>query len=68
MEYRFRKCTIEDFDFLFNLKKENFKSYVDKIWGWNEDDKKQRLMKDLINHLEHKRIILINEVQDIDFL
>ena len=25
MEYSFRKCTLEDFDFLFNLKKENFK-------------------------------------------
>lgn len=60
MEYSFRKCTLGDFDFLFNLKKENFKWYVDKIWGWQDDDQKQRLMKDLAEHLEHKRIILIN--------
>ena len=33
MEYSFRNCTLEDFDFLFNLKKENFKWYVDKILG-----------------------------------
>ena len=31
MEYSFRQCSLDDFDFLFNLKKENFKRYVDKI-------------------------------------
>ena len=60
MEYNFRKCTLEDFDFLFDLKKQNFKWYVDKIWGWNDDDQKQRLKQDLNEHLEHKRIILMN--------
>ena len=48
MEYSFRNCTLDDFDFLFELKKENFKWYVDKIWGWNDDDQKQRLKQDLI--------------------
>lgn len=60
MEYNFRKCTLEDFDFLFDLKKQNFKWYVDKIWGWNDDEQKQRLKQDLNEHLEHKRIILMN--------
>ena len=60
MEYDFRNCTLEDFDFLFNLKKENFKYYVDKIWGWKDDNQKQRLKQDLNEHLEHKRIILMN--------
>lgn len=46
MEYSFRNCTLEDFDFLFNLKKENFKWYVDKIWGWKDDDQKERLKQD----------------------
>lgn len=58
MEYSFRNCTLEDFDFLFKLKKENFKVYVDKIWGWKDDDQKERLQQDLKEHLEHKRIIL----------
>lgn len=60
MEYSFRNCTLDDFDFLFELKKENFKWYVDKIWGWNDDDQKQRLKQDLEEHLAHKRIILVD--------
>ena len=60
MEYSFRKCTFEDFDFLFNLKKENFMWYVDKIWGWKDEDQKQILMQDLTDHLEHKRIIIVD--------
>lgn len=60
MEYSFRDCTLEDFDFLFNLKKENFKWYVDKIWGWKDDDQQERLRQDLKEHLKHKRIILID--------
>lgn len=60
MEYNFRNCTLDDFDFLFNLKKDNFKWYVDKIWGWQDGDQKQRLMQDLNEHLEHKRIIIVD--------
>lgn len=60
MEYSFRNCTLDDFDFLFDLKKQNFKWYVDKIWGWNDENQKQRLKQDLEEHLAHKRIILID--------
>ena len=60
MEYTFRDCRLEDFDFLFNLKKQNFKWYVDKIWGWRDDDQKKRLENDLNEHLSHKKIILID--------
>lgn len=60
MKYLFRNCTLDDFDFLFELKKQNFKWYVDKIWSWNDDDQKQRLRQDLKEHLQHKRIILLD--------
>ena len=60
MKYSFRNCTSEDFDFLFELKKENFKWYVDKIWGWKDDDQKERLQQDLKEHLPHKRIIMVD--------
>ena len=60
MKYLFRNCTLDDFDFLFELKKQNFKWYVDKIWGWNDDDQKQRLKQDLGEHLAHKRIISVD--------
>ena len=58
MEYSFRDCMLDDFDFLFELKKQNFKWYVDKIWGWKDDEQKERLKQDLQEHLAHKRIIL----------
>lgn len=61
MKYSFRKCTVEDFEFLFKLKKQNFKWYVDKIWGWIDEEQKDRLKKDLEEHLAHKQIILIDE-------
>lgn len=56
----FRECTLEDFDFLFQLKKENFKSYVEKIWGWKEEEQKGRLKTDLEEHLKHKKMILVD--------
>lgn len=61
MLYTFRPCTFDDFDFIFELKKQNFKCYVEKIWGWNDEEQKDKLRKDLEEHLEHKRIILLND-------
>lgn len=61
MEYELRECTLEDFDFLFELKKQNFKWYVDKIWGWNDEDQKKRLRDDLNEHLNHKKIVVLNK-------
>lgn len=36
MEVTFRKATVEDFEFLWNLHKATMKSYVDETWGWDE--------------------------------
>lgn len=60
MKYTFRQCTFYDFNFLFNLKKENFESYIDKIWGWDDNEQKLLLKKDLYNHLKDKKIILVD--------
>ena len=60
MNYSFRQATFDDFDFIFELKKQNFKWYVEKIWGWEDNDQKYRLQKDLEEHLEHKRIIMLD--------
>ena len=61
MEYKFRDCRLDDFEFLFFLKKDNFKWYVDPIWGWRDDEQKERLKKDLENHLQDKKIILVED-------
>ena len=60
MKYSFRPATIEDFEFMFELKKQNFKEYVEKIWGWEDIDQRLRLKKDLEEHLHHKKIIILN--------
>ena len=36
MDYTLRKCKFNDFDFIFELKKQCFKWYVEKIYGWDE--------------------------------
>ena len=60
MEYYFRQATWDDFDFLFELKKQNFKWYVDQIWGWEDEDQKQRVIEDLKQHLKDKKIIMVD--------
>lgn len=37
MDYKIRFATPEDHDLIYALKKENLRSYVEKIWGWDED-------------------------------
>lgn len=61
MQYTFRPCVLEDFDFLFILKKDNFRRYIEEIWGWNEEEQKNRLREDLKIHLQHKKIILLDD-------
>lgn len=61
MHYSFRPATLEDFDFYFKLKKQNFKMYVEKIWGWEDHDQKQKLKQDLDEHLGHKKIIMFGD-------
>lgn len=61
MKYTFRPCVLGDFDFLFMLKKDNFRRYIEEIWGWNEEEQKNRLKEDLKKHLDHKKIILLDD-------
>lgn len=61
MKYNFKNCTLEDEEFLFELKKQNFKIYVEEIWGGDDKDQKKRLEDDLKEHLSHKKIIMIND-------
>lgn len=63
MNIKFRKCTLSDFDFLFKLKKDNFKIYVDNIWGWNDEDQFERMRIDLEENLEQKQIIIFNDIE-----
>lgn len=61
MNYTFRPCVLDDFNFLFMLKKDNFRIYIEKFGGWNEEEQKNRLKEDLKIHLQHKKIILLDD-------
>lgn len=63
MKIKFRNCTLDDFDFLFELKKQNFKKYVDNIWGWNDLEQLERMRIDFNKHLGHKRVIIYNGIE-----
>lgn len=45
MKYNFRKYEDKDYNFIYELKKNAYKKYVEEIWGeWN--DEKQQLLFD----------------------
>ncbi|MBN1644396.1 MAG: GNAT family N-acetyltransferase [Dehalococcoidales bacterium] len=38
---KLRKATAEDSEFAYQTKKAAFREYVEKVWGWNEDEQQQ---------------------------
>lgn len=36
MDYKIRAATPDDHDFIYKLKAESVRPYVEKIWGWDE--------------------------------
>ena len=35
-----RPATSDHFDFVYEVKRAAFKTYVDQVWGWNEDEQR----------------------------
>lgn len=60
IEHYFRKATIDDFDFIFDLKKKNFKKYIEEYFEWNEEERKEMYYNTLKNYLGKYNIIVIN--------
>ena len=60
IKYRLRKATIDDFDFIFDLKKKNFKKYIEEYFEWNEEERKEMYYDTLKNYLGEYNIIVIN--------
>ena len=60
IEYYFRKATIDDFDFIFDLKKKNFKKYIEEYFEWNEEERKEMYYNTLKNYLGEYNIIVTN--------
>jgi ribosomal protein S18 acetylase RimI-like enzyme len=45
MEYTLRPATNDDFEFLLRLRAAALGPYVAHIWGWNDDDQRQRFAR-----------------------
>ncbi len=38
---RLRKATADDSEFAYEVKKAAFRKYVEKVWGWDEEEQRQ---------------------------
>lgn len=60
LEYTLRKCTIDDYDLLFELKVKCFKWYIEILYGWEENEQRGFLNREVEKLLEHMNIIQVN--------
>lgn len=61
MKYYFEKYKEEHFKVLYEMKKDNFKWYVEKLYGWDEETQTQ-FQKDFIE--EHRNDINVIKVDN----
>lgn len=62
MNYNLRPCTIDDYEFLFKLKIECLKWYVEKIYGWDENNQREFLKKEMNEKMQYMNIIQIDNI------
>ena len=62
MKYTLRKYHDSDKMFVYDVKKEVYKAYVEKYWGaWNEADQLKRFGEFILDSKDDIKIILIEE-------
>ena len=67
IEYNFRNITPEDYEYIYELKKNAYKEYVIMKWGaWDEEAQKE-YFKNFINTYKDKTYIIQTEGKDIGF-
>jgi ribosomal protein S18 acetylase RimI-like enzyme len=59
-QYYLEKATINDSGFFYQVKKTVLKSYIEQIWGWDEDFQIQFHQQNF--HVDETCIIKINEI------
>ena len=60
MDYTYVNCNEDDIDFVFNLKKETMKWYIEKIYGWNDEVQKQKTLNEINRNIGNMKIIIID--------
>ena len=57
-EIALRPATADDLTFFFTLHKESLGPYVDQVWGWEDDDQRAYLERNLV--LSRTQVIVID--------
>ena len=60
MNYEFKLATKEDFDFVFFVKKQNYKKYVEELWSWDEEEQAKINRETYLERVHNYRIITLN--------
>lgn len=58
--YLLRAATMEDYNFIYHVKKVTLKKHIDRIWGWDEEYQ-QNDFRECFNPQNNKVIIYDNE-------
>lgn len=64
MKYTLRNCTCDDAAFIFELKKQCMKWYIEKIYGWDDEVQKTKTSNELKRNIDNMKIIMV-ENKDI---
>jgi GNAT superfamily N-acetyltransferase len=57
-EITLRPATADDLAFFFALHKESLGPYVDQVWGWEDDDQRAYLERNLV--LSRAQVVVVN--------
>jgi hypothetical protein len=60
MDYKIRFATPDDHDLIYALKSQSIRPYVERIWGWYEDDQKKDFDVDFA-HIEQFNVIEVDD-------
>lgn len=60
MDYKLRECSLNDLEFILNLKTLGMKWYIEKIYGWDYEIQKQLTLNELNKNLKDMKIIVVD--------
>ena len=60
MDYKLRKCTFDDLDFILDLKTLGMKWYIEKLYGWDLEKQKQLTLHELEENLGGMNVIVVD--------
>lgn len=61
MKYNLRKCTFDDIDFIFELKKLCLKWYIEIVYGWDDKIQYIKTRNELNRNIEYMKIVCVDD-------